>query len=198
MVWGGGQQRGVAVLQGAQRDIDDLIHNLAMDTHCQQSWADGDPAQLPEEPRGEAQHGFDIVGEPLDPWQRREPSQPRDPAGDVGSGTSTGTQRPVFPSQPGQEPHMGCSAWDLLTCAGSHTRVGAHGVFSMTVSYHKTRRQLWFPGAPLPGWSSQHQTPPAASPRRPLPGAASGGCRPHGGEGGDVGGQGGVVPVELT
>lgn len=184
----------MAALQGVQRDSNDIVQNSAMDTHCQQGRADGDPAQLPEEPRGEAQHGFDIMGEPLDPCQRREPSQPQDHTGDVGSGISPWTHH--------QEPHMGSSARDLLTCAGSHTPVGAHGVFSMTeaVSYHKTRRQQWFPGAPLPGWSSQHQTPPAASPHRPLPGAASGGegCRPHRGEGGGVGGQGRVVPEELT
>lgn len=36
-------------------------------THCQQGRADGHPAHLPEQPWGEAQHGFHVMGEPLDP-----------------------------------------------------------------------------------------------------------------------------------
>lgn len=83
------------------------------------------------------------------------------------------------PSQPCQESHpcfCPCIPWHLLTSIRLNTRVGACRMFFITeaVSYRKTRRQLSFPVAPPPGLSSQHRTPPAASPRRLPPGTAQG------------------------
>lgn len=80
----------------------------AVDTHRQQGGADGDPAHLPEHPRGEAQHGFHIMGEPLDPCQRREPSRPRSPNGGREYGAMDTTPSVPHPSLAGS--HAGASA----------------------------------------------------------------------------------------
>lgn len=83
---------------GAAGEVAAQHHTQAAGTHRQQGRADGSPAHLPEQPRGEAQHGFHVVGEPLDPCRRMETSL----------GCSEGAQtlaRCSAPSQPHQEPH---------------------------------------------------------------------------------------------